>query len=454
MPDRMPPAELSTAPRLPGAIPLAGHALRMRDPLGLLTTLPTHGDLVALHLGPARILMACTPELTHEILKNDVVFDKGGQFFERAREVVGNSLTTCTHDEHRRQRPLVQPAFHKSRMPGYSMRMSREIADICRSWRSGQVVDITAETNTLVTKILAVTVVSQELTPDELGRVVADVDTLVTLAAARMLLPPIVNRLPTPANRRYRAASGRLRDLMSAGVATNEGVGDDLLSILLATRSDRDALSNSEVIDQLMLFQIAGIDTAASALAWSLWLVATHPEVESALHAEVAAVLGPKDIAEHDHLPDLRYTGHVISETLRLYPPVWILTRTAMSDTRLGRYFVPAGTTVAISPYLLHRRPDLYPDPDRFVPERWDTALPEAGAFVPFGYAARRCIGEQFARAELTLALASIAKQWSLRPTPALARTRVTPRRAASLRPPRLPMILTRRQADSAADNP
>ncbi|BCK58129.1 cytochrome P450 [Nocardia wallacei] len=451
MSERIPAAEpaASVVPTAPGAVPVLGHLPRMRHFLDFLTTLPAHGDLVTLRVGPAEVVVACTAQLGHEILRRGEDFDKGGQFFERAKEVVGNSLTTCRHEEHRRQRRLVQPAFHKQRLVDYARHMTAEIAGMSAGWQPDTTVDVTAETMTVVAKILARTMFQRAArTPGELRQVLEDIDTLVAVAAKRMVLPAALARLPTPDNRRYHAASRRLRTLIATAATEGRAAGDDaadLLSVLLAARDGQTGLSDTEIVDQLLLFQIAGIDTTATALAWALWLIGTRPDVERQLHAEVDAVLsgGP---ATHEHLPRLIYTRQVAVETLRRYPPVWILTRTAMTDTVLGGYRIPAGATIVISPYLVHQRPDLYPAPAHFDPGRWeeDRDLP-AGAYLPFGHGARRCIGEHFAMTELTLALASITARWRLRPTPTLTERPPRPRLAASLRPPSLPMLLTRR---------
>ncbi|MBF6171751.1 cytochrome P450 [Nocardia blacklockiae] len=422
----------------------------MRNFLDFLTTLPAHGDLVTLRVGPAEVIVACSAAAAHEILRRGEDFDKGGQFFERAREVVGNSLTTCRHDEHRLQRRLIQPAFHKQRLADYAVHMSAEFGAMSDRWRSGATVDVTAETMTVVAKILARTMFRRDTgVLGDMRQVLDDIDTLVAVAAKRMLLPAPLTRLPTPDNRRYLAASRRLRALISAAAATGRAAGGDsadLLSVLLTARDGDTGLSDTDIVDQLLLFQIAGIDTTATALAWALWLIGTRPDVQRRLHDEVDTVLSGAHPATHEHLPRLTYTRHVVAETLRRYPPVWILTRTAMADTTLGRYAIPAGATLAVSPYLLHHRPDLYPSPSGFDPGRWewDRDLP-AGAYLPFGYGARRCIGEHFALAELTLALASITARWRVRPTPALVERPPRPRLAASLRPPRLPMILESR---------
>lgn len=437
---------------LPGALPLVGHVHQFRHGfLDYLVAAPRHGDLAELRIGPARVLLVCTAGLAHEVLRSGQEFDKGGQFFERAKEVVGNSLTTCTHDEHRRQRRLVQPAFSKERVAGYTGQLNEEIAAMMGRWRPGSTLDITAETNGLAARMLASTVLHRyPISAAELTTVLADVDTLVAVAAKRMLLPAVLNKLPTAGNRRYEAASARLRALMTRAARATGGeaaAGADLLSILLATRDGGSGLSETEVVDQLVLFQIAGIDTTANALAWAVWLISEHPQVQQQLQAEADTVLGEEAAAGHQHLPDLVYTRQVVDETLRLYPPVWVLTRTAMRDTELDGHPVEAGTTLMISPYLLHRQPGNYPSPDEFKPGRWEPQPARAGgSFIPFGLGARRCIGEHFAYAEMVLALAALARNWQFQPGPALAAKPPKPQLAASLRPPALPIIVGSRQ--------
>jgi pentalenene oxygenase len=199
----------------------------------------------------------------------------------------------------------------------------------------------------------------------------------------------------------------------------------DLVSAMLSARLPAetaapadigDGMTDSQVCDQLLAFFIAGSETTASALAWALQLLVAHPEIEERLHQETARVLAGAP-ARYRDLPDLPLTGHIITEALRLYPPGWLFTRTVTTDTRLGGYDLPAGTSVVYSPYILHRRNDLYRNPDRFDPDRWDTPQPpiRRKEFVAFGAGPRRCPGEAFALTELSLALATIAGRWRIR---------------------------------------
>ncbi|AWS48624.1 cytochrome P450 [Streptosporangium sp. 'caverna'] len=432
----------------PGRLPLLGHLLPLiRDPLAFLSSLPVRGDLVEVRVGPTKAVVVCDPELNHRLLMEDRTFDKGGAFIEKAREFVGDSLGTCPHSLHRRQRRLAQPAFHQARMPGYTGIMTEHITEATRSWRPGRVLDVYAEMTGITFKILLATMFSSSL-PAQAGhdRLHEDIVAIFDTVYRRMLTPRSLNRLPTPGNRRYRQAVARLHRNVHAVLADRRADGTDhgdLLSALLAARDDGSetagrGLSDTEITDNTMMFVLAGTETTASALAWALHLVAGHPEVERALHGEVDAVLDGRP-ATHTDLPHLKLTGRIITETLRLYPPGWIFTRTTTADALLGGHRIPENTTVIYSPYILHRRADLFDAPDRFDPDRWMPGRVQPGrhTLVPFGGGSRKCIGDTFAVTEATLALATIASRWTLRH---VAGPPVTPAKSAVLYPRNLRM--------------
>ncbi|GLV82442.1 hypothetical protein Slala03_21310 [Streptomyces lavendulae subsp. lavendulae] len=269
-----------------------------------------------------------------------------------------------------------------------------------------------------------------------------------------MATPPPLNRLPTPGNRRYHRARARLPRTLHRIVTERRATGidhGDLLSMLLAARDPESGpaaqtLADAEITDQIITFFLAAVETTASALASALYLLGQHPEIEARLHAEVDSVLDGRP-ATHADLPRLELTGRILTETLRLWPPVSFLTRRCTADTSLGPYLIPAGKTVVYSPYLipagktvvyspylipagktvvyspylLHHQADLYPDPDRFDPDRWapdNPAPPRREAYLPFAGGARKCIGDRFATHTATLILATIATRWRMRPVP------------------------------------
>ncbi|MBR7839691.1 cytochrome P450, partial [Actinospica durhamensis] len=394
-----------------GAWPLLGHGPALyRRPLPFLQSLPAHGRLVRIRMGPRPVIVVCDPELTDRLLREDQVYDKGGPLFDKARESMGNGLVTCPHADHRRQRRLCQPAFHPARLAGYAQVMAEQIARLADGWRPGEPVDVMAALYGLTGRIAVQTMFGADLAQDVQTQALADLRTIVEGTYLRMLAPGWVNRLPTPGNRRYDLARTRLRASIGQIAADRRAQGadpssaqdgaepDDLLSALLAARdeasdpsdapaasedrlgdrpadrpADRlaDRLADAEVVDQVLTFFMAGTETTASALAWALHLVAAHPEVEARLHKELDDVLGGRAPVPAD-VPALPYAARVFTETLRLYPPGWFFTRSTAVDCELAGVPLPAGTTVAYSPYLIHRLPTLYPHPDRFDPDRWD----------------------------------------------------------------------------------
>jgi cytochrome P450 len=203
-------------------------------------------------------------------------------------------------------------------------------------------------------------------------------------------------------------------------------------------------LTDEELTDTIITCFFAGAETSASLAAWAVHLTAEHPEVEEQLHAEVDRVLGGSP-ATYADLPRLEVAGRIITETLRLRPPGWIFTRVTTREAQLGEYRLPAGSAVIYSQYLAHHQPDVFRDPDRFDPDRWLRDRPDAppplGAFVPFGTGARKCIADTFATTEATLALATIAACWSLKPSPGRPDVRSRPN-GLVLRPDGLHMVL------------
>ncbi|MFD7256897.1 cytochrome P450 [Streptomyces sp. NPDC059874] len=452
----------SPIPTAAGGLPLLGHLVPLlRDPLGFLTRLPEYGDLVQVRVGPLSALVVCTPALTGQVLRDDRTFDKGGLAYDRGREFMGNGLATCPHSEHRRQRRLLQPAFHPTRFPGYAQATTSRAAETTGSWQDGEILDVFAVMQELTARITVDTLFSTTPPPDVLTQALGDLNTILNSLIVRMVTPPPLDRLPTRRNRRYHQARARLPRTLHHLVTERRAAGidhGDLLSMLLTAR-DPDSgpaeqmLTDAEIIDQIVTFFGAGAETSASALAWALHLLGQHPEIEKRLHAEVDSVLGGRP-ATHADLPRLELTGRIITETLRLWPPTWIFTRTCTADTHLGQYPVPAGTTIVYSPHLIHRQADLYPEPDGFDPDRWapdNPRPPRREAFIPFGSGARKCIGDRFATTEMVLALATIATRWRLQPLPGV---HVRPHIGAATSPGGLRMRAIARSATDTGSRP
>ncbi|MEV8374993.1 cytochrome P450 [Kribbella sp. NPDC056861] len=439
-------------PIAPKARPLLGHLLSLgRDPLDFLRSLPSQGDLAWVKFGPIRVLIACSAETTHELLVDDRTFDKGGAIFDRVREVTGNGLGTCPHAEHRRIRRLTQPAFHSRLLDTQARVMTGQINAAISAWRTGQTIDVMQEMLEITSRVLITTMFTDALPAAALEPTMRDSDTVLTGTFKRALMPVPLARLPFFGNRQYHLARLRLRTTVAGIIAARRsasGTHSDLLSILLERPEGNDdqLLTDEEIENQVITFLVAGTDTTASLLAWAMSLLVKHPQIAERLRQELHTTLNGEQVTLAD-LPALLLTRNIITETLRLYPPVWLLTRTATTDCVVGGQPTQAGTTVLYSPYLIHHHPDLYPDPEVFDPDRWSSdRRPPRNAFIPFGAGARKCIGDTFGVTEATLALATIAARWDFT---LVSDASVTA--AFVLRPRNLKLRLTARQPDQRA---
>ncbi|MFY4721522.1 cytochrome P450 [Streptomyces sp. LaBMicrA B280] len=433
--------------RAPGGLPLVGHAVQLaRRPLEFLGSLPAAGDLVELRLGTKPAYLPCHPELVQQVLRNARVYDTGGPVKDKARPILGNGLITSDWADHRRQRRMVQPAFHTARIAAYAAVMQEECGAQAKTWRAGLPLDVADAMQALTARVTARALFSTEMAPHSVAEIQRSLPVMVHGAFRRAMDPTgLVARLPLAANREFDAALARLHSLIDGIVGDYRRSGEDrgdLLSALLAARDEEDggAMTDQEVHDQVMTLLLAGVETTASALTWAWHLLAAHPEAEARLHAEVDEVLGGR-VPEYADVPRLVHTQRIFTETLRLYPPAWMYTRMTTEPTELAGHRLPAGTDVLISPYVIHRIPEFFARPDVFDPDRW---LPERaqevtrGSYLPFGAGSRKCIGDVFGMTEATLALAALAARWRLRPVPG---TTVSPRAEMSLTAGRLPMV-------------
>ncbi|MEV7189514.1 cytochrome P450 [Kitasatospora sp. NPDC093102] len=409
----------------PGRLPLLGHALKLhRDPLAFLDSLQGQGEIVRIFLGPRPAYVLNDPELVHRILvAGDDSVDKGA-LFERARRVIGESLITSTGTAHRTRRRRVQPAFHRARIDRYLDAMLREADEATAGWEDGQQIDLGRTVNDLTLSVAARTLFTTRADDGTAERMAANVPVLFAIAATLTMLPSWWRRLPTPGNHRFDQASANVRAAVTdalarrrSGTDVAEGAAGDVLDILLASRTEDGGtpMSDREIQDEIITLVVTGAETTRALILATLHELGRHPEVADRMVAEMDSVIGTSPVRP-EQLRLLEYTGHVIAETLRLYPN-WLLTRRVLRPTKLGPVLAPAGTELIYSPYLLHRNPALYPDPDRFDPDRWLTGeKPRRGAFIPFGNGAHKCVGDHFALSEALAVLATIHRKWRLRP--------------------------------------
>jgi enediyne biosynthesis protein E7 len=383
------------------------------------------GDVVRFTMGPKTIYFFNHPDhAKHVLADNAGNYHKGMGLAEARRRVIGDGLLTSEGELWRHQRRAIQPAFRRERIGGFAAVVTDEadaLLDRLSSHLGGDPVDVVAEMTRLTIGVLGRTLFDMDLSPLRfLGEAFATAQDqamfeMVTLGALPLWLP-------LPRNRRFRAARRQLDDTVHALVAARERdgsrAGDDVISLLLgAYRDEPDArLRRRRLRDEVVTILLAGHETTASTLSWTWSLLARHPEAAETVRAEVAEVLGDRPPGYQD-LARLHYTTMVIQEAMRLYPPVWGLTRKALGPDEIGGYRVPGGADVMICPYTLHRHKDFWADPDQFRPERFEpTAAGPAHryAYIPFGAGPRVCVGSHLGMLEATLVTAMVARRFRL----------------------------------------
>jgi cytochrome P450 len=451
-----------TALRIPPSPPLiswlGGHLDRFRSGrLNFFTdTARAYGDVVKVRFGHRRVYLVSHPELIEEVLvTQNQNFIK--HFALRLNPLVlGNGLLTSEGDFWLRQRRLVQPAFNRSRITRYAPAMVAAAEHVIGDWRPGERRDIMVEMMRITLAIAAKTLFDADVG----GGAQDVVDALNVLQDSFLQrfnsLLPTPMWIPTPANLRQRRAVRRLDEILYGFIrsrrAQNVDKGD-LLSILLQARDEDDGsrMSDRQVRDEAMTLFLAGHETTALALSWTWYLLAQHPQVEEKLVEEWTKVIGGRSPIVDDW-SKLRFTEQVILESMRLYPPAYVVGREALADCTIGGYHVPRGTTLLMSVWTVQRDPRFYDDADTFRPERWTDAFQKSlpkFAYFPFGGGPRLCIGNLFAMLEMALVLPAIGQRFRF----ALeAGKTVTPLATFTLRPKTgIPGLIVPRDVASGA---
>ncbi|QLE75466.1 cytochrome P450 [Streptomyces rectiverticillatus] len=432
-------------PTAPGRLPLAGHAPWLhRDALRFVRELRRHGPVTKIYIGPRPVHVLSSGELIRELLTVRArSFDKGAMF-DALRVPLGDGLITAAGDRHLRHRRMMQPAFHHERIARCTRVMTDCSGARSAAWEPGTTRDLMPDIHRLTLDILLGTLFAH---PQDPGLRPAVKDWLaVKYHSMRLALSPLhawAERVPLlpgwrpPDPGPLRRLVAVLRRIVETYRADGRDHGD-LLSMLLLAEGPDGALTDAEVTDELITLFLAGTGTVSAALAWALYEISRRPEVQRRLHDELDTVLAGRPPGFED-LPALIHTRQILTETLRLRPPSWLLMRRAVRPVRLGGVHLSPGEEVFFSPYALHRDPHLYEDPERFDPERWprdSAAKAPRHLYLPFGAGSRLCIGEDFAWAELTLALAAFTAHRRI--APADAAPPVRPLVGTVLRPDRL----------------
>ena len=399
-----------------GSLRLIG--ARRRDPLGMFAGLrDEYGPVVGFRMGPLEMLLVTEPDLVGEVFTTHAARLRKGRILEGARVLLGDGLLTAEGEHHRRQRRLIQPAFHRERLDGYARVMSRRAAEAADGWADGAVVDVFAEMSALTMGVVGEALFGAEVGEDFERVQEALVDVFRAFDLLVLPFAGVRMRLPTRTVRRFAAARADLERIVDRVIAERRADGrdrGDLLSMLLAAQDadDGGGMTDEEVRHEVMTLFAAGLETTANALTFSWHLLSRHPEAGERLRAEALAL--DADLPGLDDVARLPFAEAVLQEAMRLYPPAWMIARRCVEAFRLGDFTVAEGTLVMTPPYLLHRDPRFWPEPDRFDPGRWldgGGAPPHRYSYLPFGAGTRKCIGATFAMVEGTLVLAVIARR-------------------------------------------
>jgi cytochrome P450 len=405
-------------PRYPGELIL----LAQRNPLALFQRMAAAGgEMVRVRLGPREVFLLNHPERARALLSyaGDALTKE--RALRLSRIVLGNGLVTSDGALHRQQRRLLLPGFHQRQVAASAEVMVSLAERRAAAWRAGQVIAVDTEMMRLTLEIAAKALFGAELQGEVEELQQAVLTALAIFDRHRNPFAELLNRLPLPgtvrvwrARRRIeKTVEGFIRERRSAGTSAH-----DVLDLLLAAQDPETGLGLAEdqVRDEILTLLLTGHETTAVALTWTWYFLARHPEVEARLHQEVDAVLGERSPTFED-VKQLTYTRQVVSEAMRLRPPVWAVSRQAAAEVEIGGYRFSRGATIAVCQYTLHRDPAWWSDPECFRPERF---APEAEppvqkfAYLPFSGGPRGCIGEHLAWTECILVVAALARRWRL----------------------------------------
>lgn len=398
-----------------------GHFRSMRrDPTGFLSRLASLGDVTTFWMGPQRVFLINHPDLIRDLLVTSNHKFVKGIALQRARNLLGNGLLTSEGSFHLKQRRMIQPAFHRDRIGEYAKWMVLYGEKMAARWRDGCETDVSDEMMRLTLWIVAKTLFDADVEDeaDEVGRSMTDLVEMFDL----LLLPfaELLQKLPLPHSLRLKRARRTLDAIIFGIIEERRRSGEDkgdLLSMLLTAQDEEDGsgMDDVQLRDECLTLFLAGHETTANALIWTLHLLSENPDAERKLHREIDEVIGSSDVTP-GHFSSLKWAECVIAESMRLFPPAWTIGRLAVEDHRFGGFHIPKGSLILASQYVLHRDDRFWDEPDRFMPERWQgLSVREAGqafTYFPFSKGVRSCIGEGFAWMEAVLLLVVLCRRW------------------------------------------
>ncbi|MBX2998202.1 MAG: cytochrome P450 [Caldilineaceae bacterium] len=412
----------------PKPLPLIGNLRYLRPDThrALVRAREEYGDLVHFQVNNRHLYFAAHPEDVKYILVDNNRNYHKGRGIQKAKPLLGEGLLTSEDDFWRRQRRLAQPAFHRQQIASLADTMTTSTAVLIDRWqplaRSGATLNVAEEMMGLTLDIVTKALFSTALTPEEIHEVGASMAPLLRHTIQRtQAVFDFIEKLPLPSNRRSKQLGMRLDQIVYRIIEARRQSGvehADLLGMLMAARDEEtgESMTDVHLRDEVMTLFLAGHETTALLLSWTWALLSWHPDVRRRAQEEVDQVLGDRTPTAED-VTRLPYLGMILSESLRLYPPAWAIPRRPLAEDEIRGYRIPAGCTVLVSPYVTHRHPDFWENPEGFDPERFTSKAVKDRhrfAYFPFGGGPRICIGNNFALMEATLVVAMILQRYEI----------------------------------------
>ena len=397
-----------------------------RDPLSFILAIHRrYGDTVKVRLGPKTVYAVSHPQDVQHVLQENARNYRKGAHYEVLKPVFGNGLMLSEGDFWLKQRRIVQPAFHRQRLGRFATTMTDLTAEMLQKWDAsaerGRPIDVWRELVKLTLSIVCTTLFGVDISKEAEGIGEAHSFCLQHAEHRIVSLFAIPEAIPTPDNRKYRRSIGVIHSVIDRLIderrASGQDTGDLLSTLAFARYEDTgDLMDRDQLRAEVITLFLNGHETVSDALGWSFYLLSKHPEVERKLHQELASALGGRT-PTMDDLPKLQYTSWIIEESMRLYPPAWIIERDTIEADEVGGYHIPPKSTVVLTQWATHRHPDFWENPEGFDPERFSperSAGRHRFAYFPFGGGPRLCVGNNFAMMEMTLVLAQIAQRYHL----------------------------------------